>query len=122
MPRIAPRLFTRLRRHRGVWGLALAVLLFKFAMATFCLLDGPRVVAVSGDTPAVAALDASGTDDDACVLDGGSACHCSCAHSVAMPMSMPVMITAVPHGEIAASAPAGLQTGFQPAPLRPPIA
>lgn len=122
MSRITPRLFTRLRRHRGVWGLALAVLLFKFAMATFCLLDGPRVVTVPGDAPAVVALDASDTDDDACALDGGSACHCSCAHSVAMPMSTPVMVTAVPRGHVTASPPAGLQTGFEPSPLRPPIA
>ncbi|MET0254622.1 MAG: hypothetical protein ABWZ85_12450 [Luteibacter sp.] len=122
MSRIAPRLFARLRRHRGVWALALAVLLFKFAMATFCLLDGPRVVAVPGEAPALVALDTGDTDDDACVLDGGSACHCSCAHSVAMPMSMPVMITAVPREDLVASPPAGLQPGFEPSPLRPPIA
>ena len=34
-------LLVRLRRHRGLWVLAVAVLLIKLATGTICLADGP---------------------------------------------------------------------------------
>lgn len=120
-----PRLFTRLRRQRGVWVLALAVLLFKLTMATFCLLDGPR--GAPGNTmdtarAAVSVATGDSTAGDTCVLDEGSGCHCSCAHNVAVPSTMPVMVAGVPHTHVAATLRPGVTPAYERSPLRPPIA
>ena len=119
MSRHSPRLFARLRRHRGVWVLALAVLLFKVAMSTFCVLDGPRV-AFGGDTASAVAV-ATGNGDD-CVLGEGGGCHCTCAHAVALPavdagVTVDVILL---HPDTALSEP--LSPAFFRSPLRPPIA
>ncbi|WP_036113539.1 MULTISPECIES: hypothetical protein [Luteibacter] len=117
-----PRLFTRLRRHRGVWVLALAVLLFKLTMATFCLLDGPTAASVdtAGATIAVATSDTAA--GDTCVLNEGGGCHCSCAHNVAVPSTMPALLAGVPHVHVTATLRTGVTPTYERSPLRPPIA
>ena len=121
MPPLTPSLFSRLRRHRGVWVLALAVLLFKVAMSTFCVLDGPRPAFASDTVVASASIDNDG-DTDYCVLDEGNGCHCTCAHAVALPShdaSIPV-VTALSH--LAVPLPPALSPAIARSPLRPPIA
>lgn len=125
MHRHAPRLLTRLRRYRGVWVLALAVLLFKVAMSTFCVLDGPRV-AFGGDVAVdtIVAGAAVGTDDDSdyCVLGEAGGCHCTCAHAVALPSHDGTVAVMVALSPLAAPLPPTLSPAIVRSPLRPPIA
>jgi hypothetical protein len=122
MRRPTPRLFTHLRRHRGVWMLALAVLLFKVAMSTFCVLDGPRV-AFSGDTAGATAVSNATLDDgDLCVLDEGKGCHCTCAHAVALPASIASVIVPSLVSRVQPALPVAAPPAFARSPLRPPIA
>ncbi|MDQ0007993.1 hypothetical protein J2T07_000152 [Luteibacter jiangsuensis] len=122
MRRTTPRLFTHLRRHRGVWMLALAVLLFKVAMSTFCVLDGPRV-AFSGDAAgATAVSDTTLGDGDLCVLDEGKGCHCTCAHAVALPTSIASVIVPSLVSRVHPALPVMAPPAFTRSPLRPPIA
>jgi hypothetical protein len=123
MHRHTPRLFTRLRRHRGVWVLALAVLLFKVAMSTFCVLDGPRI-AFAGDATigTMAAVDSLEGDDDLCVLNEGKGCHCTCAHAVAMPAGDSTVLVAPLVSRVHPLLPAAASPAFARSPLRPPIA
>ncbi|WP_369929705.1 hypothetical protein [Xanthomonas sp. NCPPB 2632] len=115
-----PRLFFRIRRQRGLWVLALAVLLFKLTMATFCLLDGPRVASLADGNIAVATAEAAPADT--CVLDEGAGCHCSCAHNVAMPSALPAILAGVPHTHTTVKPAAVLVSAYIRSPLRPPIA
>ena len=116
-----PRLLNRLRRHRGVWVLALAVLLFKVAMSTFCVLDGPRpLTSLVGDTPTVSAV--ADDDGDVCVLNEAKGCHCACAHTVAMPSYFVPVLSLVPASQPRVTLPATPAPHFQRSPLRPPIA
>jgi len=123
MSRRPPSLVVRLRRHRGVWMLALAVLLFKVAMSTFCALDGPRIAFTDGSPAgAGAVVGNAGTDtDDYCALGEGGGCHCTCAHAVALPAQWTTVAAAEfpsgPHPSVPASA----SPAFARSPLRPPI-
>lgn len=123
MPFAAYPLLNRLRRHRGVWLLALAVMLFKVGMSTFCVLDGPGpVTRLIGDTPtATASIDNDG-DGDGCVLNEGKGCHCSCSHTVAMPATFLPVLAVVPPTQRPVTLPAAPSPHFQRSPLRPPIA
>jgi hypothetical protein len=129
MPRMYRRpssLFVRLRRQRGAWVLALAVLLFKVAMSTFCVLDGPRLDfggngAVAG-TPGEAATATADDATDYCVLGEGSGCHCSCAHAVALPASDAGVAVTVTLSPLAPPLPPALSPAIARSPLRPPIA
>jgi hypothetical protein len=125
----SPPLLARLRRHRGLWLLAIAVLMIKLASGTLCLADGPRAqLAADGAVTGMTALSLdsasadipSGPDD--CLLGEGAGCHCSCAHSIALPMSLVLSVHAIP---VSFHAPA-TSPGFVPAmtgtELRPPIA
>jgi hypothetical protein len=119
MSRPTPRLLARLRHHRGVWVLALAVLLFKVAMSTFCVLDGPGFV-LGGDVANAGTTVLVDADD--CVLDEGGGCHCSCAHAVALPAgdtSVPVSVAVLSVEAVLTDA---LSPSFFRSPLRPPIA
>lgn len=123
MHRHSPPLFAYLRCQRGVWVLALAVLMFKVAMSTFCVLDGPRVAFAGDNTKAnVAATASLEADDDLCVLDEGKGCHCTCAHATALPASPTVMPVAVPMSTAHALLRAAASPAFVRSPLRPPIA
>ena len=115
-------LLARFRRHRGLWTLAVAVLLIKFVSGTVCLADGPRAISVADiDTTMVvqAAVDVSDQGD--CVL-GEKTCHCDCAHSVSLPTSHAPLLGSIP-GDLhhAPSVPA-LAPAISGSLLRPPIA
>lgn len=124
MSRRPPSLLVRLRRHRGVWMLALAVLLFKVAMSTFCALDGPRVAFADG-SPAAPTATVQSTDGDAdgdyCALGEGGGCHCTCAHAVALPAQATVVAATERPRTLHPSVPAGESPAFARSPLRPPI-
>jgi len=115
-----PRLLARLRRHRGAWLLAMAVLVIKLVASTFCLMDAPRVASLSA--AAVQSIDSVAANDDACSLGEGSSCHCACAHAVAMPMTAPVVsaVAMVATAPQAFASPTVLRVADSP--LRPPIA
>lgn len=90
MFRSSPPLFVRLRRHRGLWALAMAVMLIKLMTGTICLTDGlnqPFASTAGTDVPAlVAAVDTSAHDDAGnCVLGEAGGCHCTCAHAATLP-------------------------------------
>jgi hypothetical protein len=107
----------------------MAVLMIKLASGTLCLADGPgaRIAADTAATGAMALMldsasaDLSGAPDD-CLLGEGAGCHCSCAHSIALPMNVALSVQAMP---VFFPAPA-TSPGFVPAmtgtELRPPIA
>ena len=119
-------LLTRLRRHRGLWMLAVAVLLIKLVTATLCLSDGPgarSAVVDSSSTISVAVVDpAVGNDDSACVLGEAGGCHCVCAHSLTLPTTLAL---AVARPGIRLDAPVEALGHIPTAPaslIRPPIA
>lgn len=133
-PRLMSRphspLLTRLRRHRGLWVVAMAVMMIKLVAGTLCLADGPEksVVAQTTITAAVAnlAVDTAVSDAtdvaDACVLGEAGDCHCACAHTMPMPATAPLSLARIdPHFDSPA-----IHAGFAPASpgslLRPPIA
>ncbi|EIM00539.1 hypothetical protein [Dyella sp.] len=128
MYRSAPSLLTRLRRHRGLWVLAVAVLLIKLVSGSICMADGPGARFASTTTvtvPLVAdtAVSPTAADDaNSCLLGEGSGCHCACAHSVTLPASAPLPIARME----AHFAPLTFHSGVTPATtgslLRPPIA
>lgn len=124
-----PPLLTRLRRHRGLWVLAVVVLLIKLVSSSICVADGPgaRFASAAFDTaPTTSLVDtavsAVSDDANACVMGEGSSCHCACAHSVTLPANAPPFAGTVEVGlELLA-----IHSGFTPATtgslLRPPIA
>ena len=130
MPRDATPLLTRLRRHRGLWVLAVAVMLIKLVSGSICVADGlgarfasTTATAVSTTLLADTTVTTVSTDDaNSCLLGEGSACHCACAHSVTFPVSVPLPMARM-EGRFA---PLTLHSGFTPATtgslLRPPIA
>ena len=129
MHRTAPPLLTRLRRHRGLWVLAVAVLLIKLVSGSICVADGPgaRFASATAAAPTTLLADTavstvSADDANLCLLGEGRSCHCACAHSVTLPASAPLPIAMVE----ARFAPINLHSGFTPATtgslLRPPIA
>ncbi|HEY9130680.1 MAG TPA: hypothetical protein VIM98_02895 [Dyella sp.] len=87
-------LLSRLRRHRGLWALAMAVLLIKLIGGSICLADAPSpaIAATSQTAAMVAIVDAVSSSDDGCLLGEGAGCHCTCLHSVAMPVSATLAI------------------------------
>lgn len=130
MYRSTSSLLTRLRRHRGLWVLAVAVLLIKLVSGSICMADGSGARFASmtvAATPTTLLADTTvatvSTDDaNSCLLGEGSSCHCACAHSVTLPASTQLLIAKME----AHFAPLTLHSGFTPATtgslLRPPIA
>lgn len=131
MPRSAPSLLSRLRRHRGLWVLAVAMLLIKLAAATICLTDGPgkrvatQATTISASTSATmttASVDALADNAGDCLLGEGGDCHCACAHTMPMPATAPPPIARM---DAHFDSPA-IHSGFALATigslLRPPIA
>jgi hypothetical protein len=131
MFRPAPSLLNRLRRHRGLWLLAVAVLMIKLTAGTICLGDGPNLRLASTTAAATslyggsldvaekaAPVDAKGD----CLLGEPGDCHCACAHSVTLPTTALASITMM-KVRFASSA---IGVGYTPAMtgslLRPPIA
>lgn len=130
MCRPDPSLLSRLRRHRGLWVLAVAVLLIKLVSGSICVADGPGARFTSttaAATPTTLLADtavgtASADDANSCLLGEGTGCHCACAHSVTLPATAPLSIASVQ----VRFAQLTLHSGFTPALtgslLRPPIA
>lgn len=124
-------LLVRLRRHRGLWVLAVAVLLIKLATGTICLADGPgtRFAATDGSVAvsalAIAAAEpvaGNGDGDGTCVLGEAGGCHCVCAHSAALPTAVALAVT---RADIRLDTPVDALDRVPTAPaslIRPPIA
>ncbi len=117
----------RLRRHRGLWLLVVAVMLIKLASGSLCLADGGErdvgvagVAAVAGAALVAAPANQSAGDD--CLLGEGASCHCACAHSATLPASVALAIG----NAVTAFVPPSFEVGRVPAVtgslLRPPIA
>lgn len=127
MSRTSPPLLTRLRRHRGLWVLAMAVLMIKLVAGTICLTDGPGKGVVAQTTIAsiavnAAAGEAAADDLGGCLLGEAGDCHCACAHTMPLPATAPLSIARVDaHFDLRS-----IRAGFAPASigslLRPPIA
>ncbi|NMW22954.1 hypothetical protein HFP05_00600 [Rhodanobacter denitrificans] len=129
MYRSPPSLLTRLRRHRGLWVLAVAVLMIKLVAGTVCVADAPEKRFVSTTTISAASMhvdtvapSVSADDANGCLLGEGSGCHCACAHTVTLPTTARLSIARVE----ARFDTFVIRSGFTPAMtgslLRPPIA
>ena len=85
MSRHRTPLLTRLRRHRGLWVLAVAVLLLKLVSSSVCLGDAPaKRLAVAQTAVGISAMAADTGGDDGCLLGEAGDCHCACAHSLTL--------------------------------------
>ncbi|MGN6320902.1 MAG: hypothetical protein ACTHNE_04210 [Dyella sp.] len=116
-------LLSHLRRHRGLWALAVAVLLFKLLTSSICLADPQASSAsISGNAAQTSMVHASVPDDASCLLGEAGGCHCNCAHNMPLPAGMVLMMPN--HG--VSFTPAAASEGIAPEPtaslLRPPIA
>lgn len=129
MPYARPSLLTRLRHHRGLWVLAVAVLLIKLVAGTVCAADAPEKRLVSTTSISAASMpvdtviaDVSAGDPSACLLGETKGCHCACAHTVTLPTTARLSIARVQ----ARFDTFVIRSGFTPATtgslLRPPIA
>jgi len=128
MPRGSPPLLARLRRHHGLWVLAVAVLLIKLASSTVCMADGlgrqgsATLAAGAATLPVAAPAHVASSSDDDCLLGEGGSCHCACLHAVPLPatgfvsIAPPAATTALPPTR------PGSAAGIPASPLRPPIA
>jgi hypothetical protein len=116
-------LLTRLRRHRGLWVLAVAVLLFKVMTTSICLADPLASSAGAANTPAqLSSINAAAPDDAGCLLGEAGGCHCSCAHNMPVPIGIAWVLP--PQDMSAAPFPAasGVIPDITRSLLRPPIA
>ncbi|MGP1665797.1 MAG: hypothetical protein ACTS5I_07800 [Rhodanobacter sp.] len=125
MHRPALPLFVRLRRHRGLWLLAIAVLMFKLVAGTVCLGDSPEPSFVVSTTSALGldvAVAKTLVPPPDCLFGELGDCHCTCAHSMTLPS---VALSSVTVVLIQFSSPL-IRQGYFPAmtgsQLRPPIA
>ena len=97
MSRHSPSLLSRLRRHRGLMMLAIAVLMLKFVGGTVCLANDTTQQAAWQATTITTTLvddaahaDAFGASASDCVLGEPGGCHCSCSHN--MPLTVAALI------------------------------
>lgn len=116
-------LLTRLRRHRGWFALAFAVLLIKLVSSSVCLGDRAPLLAASAPAGTTVAATADEQAGELCLLGEGADCHCACAHSLTVTRTG--VIAAVPAAP--ATARGGLAVPehlpvFSGSLLRPPIA
>ncbi|KLD63895.1 hypothetical protein [Dyella japonica] len=125
-PRPLP-LLHRLRRHRGLWALVVAVLLIKLVSGSVCLADGGGRAAGAGlgdaatsVTMVVAAPAPSGDGD--CLLGEGASCHCACPHAAGLPTSVALAVDAPDAPFLVSSVDAGRVPAIAGSLLRPPIA
>lgn len=88
MPFAASPLLTRLRRHRGVWVLVIAVLMIKLVSSSICIGDDPAATLAQAQTTewtmAVAPSVADVSADQACLLGEAGSCHCACVHAATL--------------------------------------
>jgi hypothetical protein len=89
MSRFRPHSLARLRTQKAPWLACLLAMLFKLAAVSLCFADGLANASQNG-VPAVAAAvspDSGLSNGEGCVLGEVGGCHCTCAHSVPMPIS-----------------------------------
>lgn len=128
MSLIQPSLLARLRRHRGLWVLAVLVLVFKLASGSVCLADAPSAAltahASTTATAMVASAPASGdtASDPACLLGEVGGCHCACAHAMPVPAATAPSTFAPMLALVLPPISSGIRTAALGSPLRPPIA
>jgi len=127
MTRATSPLLTRLRRHRGLWALAVAVLLIKLVTSSICLGDGPivRLVDAKAATSALVVMDSATTDasdDSKCLLGEADDCHCACAHAVTLTTRVTLSVAPIDAAMEFFGLPPGLAPEMAGSLLRPPIA
>lgn len=123
MSRPATPLLTYLRRHRGLWALAVLVLLFKLASSTICLADRPVALAASAPVGSAMLVASDAQVDDGCLLGEAGDCHCACAHSLTVASSAVALLPPLPLAPLhAARLAADHLPAFAGSLLRPPIA
>lgn len=122
-PRSLP-LLKRLRRHRGLWALVVAVLFIKLLSGSVCLGDGgERDVRASGIHAAVAmTVDATSVGDGDCLLGEGASCHCACPHASTLPTVVVLAIDAPDASFVTSPVDVGRVPRITGSLLRPPIA
>lgn len=119
-------MLNRLRRHRLLWVLALTVLSFKLVAGTICLNDTAANRHAASVATIVAAQPVGNPyfdeNGNACLLGETSGCHCACAETLPVPVTLSPHIAPVESPSVF-HLPA---YGFSPARagplLRPPIA
>lgn len=128
MSLIRPSLLARLRRHRGLWALAVLVLVFKLASGSVCLADAPSAVLTAHASTTPTAMIASAptlgdtAPDTACLLGEAGGCHCTCAHAMPVPAAAAASPTVPVLALIPPPVSSGIRTAGLGSPLRPPIA
>lgn len=122
----APPLLTRLRRHRGLWVFAVAVLLIKLVSSSICVADAPAAAYATTQTTTtvVADIEASihAQPEQDCLLGEGGGCHCACGHTLTVPASAFMAWVAPAFAFTANPVPPDMQAAFVGSLLRPPIA
>lgn len=123
----SPSLFHRLRRHRGLWALVVAVLLIKLVSGSLCLADGgERDMSASSGHAVVAALSdapvSQPAGDGDCLLGEGASCHCACPHAATLPASAVLAVGQHEAPFVSASVAPGRVPDVTGSLLRPPIA
>ena len=120
-------LLHRLRRHRGLWALVVAVLLIKLVSGSLCMADGGerdvgqgRGYVASSMTMEASPQAPSGDGD--CLLGEGSSCHCACPHAAGLPTSVVLAVGAPEAPFLVSSVDAGRRPAVAGSLFRPPIA
>ena len=125
MPSPSVPLLKRLRRHRGLWVLVVAVLLIKLVSGSICLADGGGRDSFSERATLAAAMTVDASPQapaDDCLLGEGASCHCACAHAATLPTSVVLGVGAQAMLFLAPPAHAGRVPAVTASLLRPPIA
>lgn len=126
MFRTATPLLSRLRRHRGLWALAILVLMIKLVSSSVCLSDDPSARMTSAQVESLVTLvdqqAADAPDEGACLLDEAGACHCACAHAATLTTVMAPPIAPAVAGLASIPLSLGLVPDTTGSLLRPPIA
>jgi hypothetical protein len=117
-------LLKRLRRHRGLWALVVAVLFIKLLSGSVCLADGGERDLRAGDAHAavVMTVDATPSGDGDCLLGEGTSCHCACPHASTLPTAVVLAIDAPVASFVTSPVDVGRVPDITGSLLRPPIA
>jgi hypothetical protein len=114
--------FSRLRRHRGLWVLALCVMVIKLVSGSVCLADSPSTSLQAHAYEIASVVPDSAPADPGCILGEAADCHCACAHTAPVPPAASTALTLAPSGFVPAVISPGLRPVPARSPLRPPIA
>lgn len=122
-----PSLLTRLRRHRGLWALAMAVLLIKLVSSSVCIGDDPaaQLTATQTATSVLVAMDSAATGASGgavCLLGETGGCHCACAHALTLIARAALAVTPLDAGIESSRRSQDFVPDTTGSLLRPPIA